>query len=113
MRGLIGGIAAGAVTAVLGFAAVSLLTPLPDPAAPGAVPVGGAPGPGAAPGAAAGAAPPAAGAAPAIAAIPAGSQFDSAGSIRAPELGQPASAPVAAGAAPPVSLPASAASGAA
>lgn len=116
MRGLIGGIAAGAVTAVLGAAAVSVLAPLPTPMAPRVVPeVGPEAGPEAGSVAEVGAqdagavaavdAPPAEGTAPAIGTIPEGSEFDSAGSVRAPQLGQPVGAPVATGVAPPVSLP--------
>lgn len=89
MRGLIGGFGAGLLTAVLGFAAVSLIAPLPERVAPEA-------------GAASGAKAPvkAVGASPAIADLPEAAQFDSAGAERAPQLAPPAGAPVAGGAAP-------------
>ncbi len=89
MRGLIGGFGAGLLTAVLGFAAVSLIVPLPERVAPEA---------GAAPGTKAPVK--AVGASPAIADLPEAAQFDSAGAERAPQLAPPAGAPVAGGAAP-------------
>lgn len=104
MRGLIGGFGAGLLTAVLGFAAVSLIAPLPERAAT-------APGPDApvtkapvtkAPGTKA------VGTSPAIADLPEGAEFDSAGAERAPKLAPPAGAPVAGGAAPAAPMPESA-----